>query len=1150
MPQRQRPVGGVAAATAFYTKRQDVNQGLGQKKKEKRLSTDTLTKPRRLASGASGRDAGSRRAGPESASNDVGFKSPRSIELWKQRKLEMAGIVTELEPWEYSKNPWPRTVTTPAPIPRREFNHMSLFELQKFEQWHDRHPHLDYPTEIPDRMFYHRKGARGGKGPIPFRDDKGVMAARAYGGKLVQKLPELRRNSTTRSQGAVRGSFSLTNGVGLNPSALGQSAFLNVLFQDVGSGDGSWLYSNPRVLKWLPYELLRAEQYFHLTSTLTNLHFLLKKSQGFGVTAVRYDLQCAEKAFKRMFHSGRCYEVGVPMETLLDWQARLKSYKNFFEGNIQELAANPVTIFRLGADSQKGGHVHTDVQGAVLQAEHSIGVIHTMLDPLQSSDADTVNNIPRLLTARKFLEVVREHGVWLAMDSTALDRISLAEKRANNHLKDFRERLQEVPEAIDRVGQVLLRGPAGHSEHWEKDSAFVSLTELFGDSFFGYEPRQAFANFSVDGASMGLGSDNLKHLLLEQLAENIGLDQEHLKLTLQGDHATLRVNAHSQNGGTSFEAPPAREIARRVMQDACDPESDLRSSGLVSGGPAPPTFWHEACIFITSTVADMQPERDMLSRFVLPALKLVCRRRRLRLSWVMCGADTPANLHNNLTWIKRSTLLLPDGTTSQFSLAIMGSKVGWIPGQEVRMETVRQDPSLSWVMKEPFCNWSQTQLEICQGQLREKEARGFIFVRDPTFVHSEAFQQTSLQVQDIFLESSPEAKDLEEEFKTYITHQHHLTQKKDACIFEYKTVFVDGEVQDSTGPGVRVSFSGLFSFGLDVYSALYKMIDSTHPICLSSQPELCKITKEQETAREQQLQMHAESVVEGTRTLFITHLCDFVFDSKDDILVALDGPVGSGRTCILANVCLRARQEQALRLKTQPDNSFVFAWVIHEPWHTEFDWLYSIAAQVCRRDRGTYADEFVGEVSLENITSSLWDMMTRGISVLLIIDGINEDEQLQIGRMFNLLQARSNSEWFGDTEKKDSLGRLRIIISTHGFASDMHRRVQILHVPELELEERLRICWSYVMTSQIQLPTKALESICGSKIGASNPRYLKVAMTFLNECQCAFPGQLLNISKELSSRLDTLYENDVIPFLENLYGAQVLSSVCAWMNVK
>ena len=88
------------------------------------------------------------------------------------------------------------------------------------------------------------------------------------------------------------------------------------------------------------------------------------------------------------------------------------------------------------------------------------------------------------------------------------------------------------------------------------------------------------------------------------------------------------------------------------------------------------------------------------------------------------------------------------------------------------------------------------------------------------------------------------------------------------------------------------------------------------------------------------------------------------------------------------------------------------------------------------------------------------------------------------------------------------------------------------------------------MTSQIQLPTKALESICGSKIGASNPRYLKVAMTFLNECQCAFPGQLLNISKELSSRLDTLYENDVIPFLENLYGAQVLSSVCAWMNVK
>jgi hypothetical protein len=125
---------------------------------------------------------------------------------------------------------------------------------------------------------------------------------------------------------------------------------------------------------------------------------------------VRWDLEQACKAFKQMFRSGACYQQGTPMETLLDWQARINAYRIFVDGNVGELAALPATIFRLGAATPAGSHVYNDVQSAVLQAEHSISVVHTLLDPLQSSDADTVNNIPRLLSARQFLEVVRQHG--------------------------------------------------------------------------------------------------------------------------------------------------------------------------------------------------------------------------------------------------------------------------------------------------------------------------------------------------------------------------------------------------------------------------------------------------------------------------------------------------------------------------------------------------------------------------------------------------------------------------------------------------------------------------------------------------------------------------------------------------------------------
>jgi hypothetical protein len=58
----------------------------------------------------------------------------------------------------------------------------------------------------------------------------------------------------------------------------------------------------------------------------------------------------------------------------------------------------------------------------------------------------------------------------------------------------------------------------------------------------------------------------------------------------------------------------------------------------------------------------------------------------------------------------------------------------------------------------------------------------------------------------------------------------------------------------------------------------------------------------------------------------------------------------SGRTGIMANIIVRVLQEQARRAasETPPDRmqNFVCAWVIHEPWQTEFDWVHCLASQV------------------------------------------------------------------------------------------------------------------------------------------------------------------------------------------------------------
>ena len=54
------------------------------------------------------------------------------------------------------------------------------------------------------------------------------------------------------------------------------------------------------------------------------------------------------------------------------------------------------------------------------------------------------------------------------------------------------------------------------------------------------------------------------------------------------------------------------------------------------------------------------------------------------------------------------------------------------------------------------------------------------------------------------MERSLEANGLSEDFKMYVSNYNRLVCQKEDRIFEYKTVFVDGEVQDGTGPGVRL----------------------------------------------------------------------------------------------------------------------------------------------------------------------------------------------------------------------------------------------------------------------------------------------------------------------------------------------------------
>lgn len=140
MPSGGRQRGGVAAATAFYGNKAGgaASAGIKQSRRQRQKRAGLLSEG--------------------SSDVEVGFKSPRAVARWQQHKLAMAGMVTELRPWDDAMRPFAKTVSTPAPVQRRDFSKISPYEIQKFEQWHDRHPHLDYPREIPDPMFYQKRG--------------------------------------------------------------------------------------------------------------------------------------------------------------------------------------------------------------------------------------------------------------------------------------------------------------------------------------------------------------------------------------------------------------------------------------------------------------------------------------------------------------------------------------------------------------------------------------------------------------------------------------------------------------------------------------------------------------------------------------------------------------------------------------------------------------------------------------------------------------------------------------------------------------------------------------------------------------------------------------------------------------------------------
>src|SRR4030042_4651929 len=144
--------------------------------------------------------------------------------------------------------------------------------------------------------------------------------------------------------------------------------------------------------------------------------------------------------------------------------------------------------------------------------------------------------------------------------------------------------------------------------------------------------------------------------------------------------------------------------------------------------PAP---WRTFSIFISSTFADMQAERDYLKQYVFPRVEEELQQRRIKLQIVdlRWGVDTTSIQQEDEREANVLKVCLNEIKRCRpFFIGMLGDRYGWVPPEErVKNAIAGEDLNLSLKGK------SVTALEIEFGVLASKEqlSRSVFYFREP-----------------------------------------------------------------------------------------------------------------------------------------------------------------------------------------------------------------------------------------------------------------------------------------------------------------------------------------------------------------------------------------------------------------------------------
>lgn len=238
----------------------------------------------------------------------------------------------------------------------------------------------------------------------------------------------------------------------------------------------------------------------------------------------------------------------------------------------------------------------------------------------------------------------------------------------------------------------------------------------------------------------------------------------------------------------TMHAPPGStpaNMAERVLLQARDPRSMLRVGSIVTG----PAFhdeegaWDTVRLYISSNYQEFHAERQMLHRFVLPALYIKCLGLRVKFEWVDLsnyGSDgLKEDMVKRLEALRGCKLRTYDqqgaNCDAVFMLALLGEKRGrMLDARDIRRLGVAEQMrkgAFQWAVDAANKGVSATELEVRFGLLSRKDAAvSVLCIRNSAFTDDRRFfDMVPRDVRMEFIERDPAERQTVYEWKKAMT---------------------------------------------------------------------------------------------------------------------------------------------------------------------------------------------------------------------------------------------------------------------------------------------------------------------------------------------------------------------------------------------